>query len=154
MYLLVTEVDAEINVTALADSTELKAGKCVADHTLVSEAEMQKIRPEYADRFPETLLDGLPPERDVAHAIVTEEGHIPPFKPVYKLSPAENAEAQRQIIEGLRREIIEPSSSPYGAPVLFVRKKDGSLRMCVDYRALITVTPIVDYGYATEQISP
>jgi len=140
MYLFVTNVDNDFNVTALTDSTELKAGKRIADHTLVSAAEMQKIRQEYADRFPETLPDGSPPKRDVAHAIVTEEGHVPPFKPIYRLSPTENTEAHRQIIEGIRRGIIEPSSSPYGAPVLFVRKKDGSLRMCVDYRALNKIT--------------
>ena len=59
---------------------------------------------------------------------------------MYRLSPAENAEVRRQVSDGLRRGIIEPSASPYGTPVLFVRKKDGSLRMCVDYRALNKIT--------------
>jgi len=77
----------------------------------------------------------LPPERDVAHAIATEPG-APPFKLIYRLSPAENAEIERQIAESLRRGIAEPSSSSLGALVLFVKKKDGSLCMCVDYRAL------------------
>ena len=63
-----------------------------------------------------------------------------PFKPIHELSPKENAEVKRQVAEGLRQQIIEPSSSPYGAPVLFVRKKDGSLRMSVDYRALNKIT--------------
>ena len=75
----------------------------------------------------------------MAHTLSTESG-VPPFKPIYRLSPAEDAEVDCQIAEGLRRGIIEPSSSPFGAPVLFVRKKDGSLRMCVDYRALNKMT--------------
>ena len=56
---------------------------------------------------------------------------------LFRFSPKENAEVKRQVAEGLKQQIIEPSSSPYGAPVLFVRKKDDSLRMCVDYRTLI-----------------
>ena len=65
---------------------------------------------------------------------------VPPFKPIYRLSPKENAEVKLQVAQGLRQQIIESSSSPYGAPVLFVRKKDNSLRMCVDYRALNKIT--------------
>ena len=97
---------------------------------------MQSVLHELKDCFPESLPDGLPPERDVAHTIPTEPS-VPPFKPIYRLSPKENAEVMRQVAEGLKQQIIEPSSSPYGAPVLFVRKKDDSLRMCVDYRTLI-----------------
>jgi hypothetical protein len=56
------------------------------------------------------------------------------------MSPLELAELKKQIKEMLVIGIIEPSSSPYGAPVLFVQKKDGSLRMCTDYRALNKLT--------------
>ena len=100
---------------------------------------MQSVLHELKDCFPESLPDGLPPERDVAHTIPTEPS-VPPFKPIYRLSPKENAEVMRQVAEGLKQQIIEPSSSPYGAPVLFVRKKDDSLRMCVDFRALNKIT--------------
>ena len=56
------------------------------------------------------------------------------------MSPHELAEVRRQLNEYLEKGWIRPSSSPFGAPILFVRKKDGSLRMCVDYRALNSAT--------------
>jgi len=82
----------------------------------------------------------LPPERNTAHTIPLEPGHKPPFRPIYRLSPVELAEVENQVTELLKNGLIEPSSSPYGAPVLFVTKKDGSLRMCIDYRALNKIT--------------
>ena len=86
----------------------------------------------------QALLDGLLPERDVAHTIPTELGHVPPFRPTYRFGPVQNAEVQHQVAEGPRMQIVEPSSSPYQASVLFVKKKNGSLR--VDYRGLKKVT--------------
>jgi len=79
----------------------------------------------------------LPPERPVSHTIPLEDPQaLPPFKPVYRLSKPEQAECMEQIKALLEKGHIVPSSSPYGAPILFVQKKDGGLRMCVDYRAL------------------
>ncbi|KAJ9519333.1 hypothetical protein QJQ45_023132 [Haematococcus lacustris] len=69
-----------------------------------------------------------------------ETDALPPYKRPYKLSPKEEAEVKRQVSELQARGLIEPSSSPYGAPVLFVEKKDGSVRVCVDYRALNKLT--------------
>ncbi|GJP70425.1 hypothetical protein CLOP_g1368, partial [Closterium sp. NIES-67] len=74
------------------------------------------------------------------HTIPVEPGKLPPFRPLYRLSPAEYEEAKQQIEEYLRKGWIEPSASPYGAPILFVNKKGGGLRMCVDYRALNKIT--------------
>ena len=76
---------------------------------------------------------GLPPERPVCHTILLERFS---FKPVYRLNKPEQAECMAQIKALLEKDHIEPSSSPYGAPILFFQKKDGSLCMCVDYRAL------------------
>ncbi|KAJ9525170.1 hypothetical protein QJQ45_020696, partial [Haematococcus lacustris] len=90
---------------------------------LVTDAELQAVLDEYSDVF-QDMPPGLPPDRG---------------RP-YKLSPKEEAEVKRQVSELQARGLIEPSSSPYGAPVLFVEKKDGSLRMCVDYRALNKLT--------------
>ncbi len=132
--MLVTKTDEGVHVSAVTKNDKSGSQQSHADSTLVPQSELQSILHEYKDYFPEVLHDGLPPERDVAHTIPTEAG-VPPLKPIYRLSPAENAEVERQITEGLRRGIIEPSSSPFEASVLFVRKKDGSLRMCVDYRA-------------------
>ncbi|KAJ9506472.1 hypothetical protein QJQ45_019457 [Haematococcus lacustris] len=72
----------------------------------------------------------------VGHTIMTPPGAEAPYKRMYKLSPREEAEVKKQVAELLAKGLIEPSSSPYGAPILFVQKKDGSLRMCIDYRAL------------------
>ena len=98
--------------------------------------ELQGLLEEYADLFPEQLPKGRPPKRTVEFEIKTEEGAIPPNKPPYKLSPKEYEELQAQIHDLLSQGHIRPSTSPYNVPVLFVPKKDGRWRMCVDYRAL------------------
>ncbi|KAJ9524152.1 hypothetical protein QJQ45_004880 [Haematococcus lacustris] len=106
---------------------------------LVTDAELQAALDEYSDVF-QDMPPGLPPDRGVGHTIRMETDALPPYKRPYKLSPKEEAEVKRQVSELQARGLIEPSSSPYGAPVLFVEKKDGSLRMCVDYRALNKLT--------------
>ncbi|CAI7769555.1 unnamed protein product, partial [Closterium sp. NIES-54] len=101
--------------------------------------QMQVLAEEFKEVF-ETIPNGLPPDRAVGHTIPVEPGKVPPFRPLYRLSPAEYEEAKQQIEEYLRKGWIEPSASPYGAPILFVNKKGGGLRMCVDYRALNKIT--------------
>ena len=59
---------------------------------------------------------------------------------MYRLSQREKAEVETQVKDLLARGWIEPSTSPYGAPIVFAQKKDGTLRMCVDYRALNNIT--------------
>ena len=98
--------------------------------------QLHELLKEYADLFPEQLPKGRPPKREVEFEIKTEEGATPPSKPPYRLSPKEHEELQAQIDDLLAQGHIRPSTSPYGAPVLFVPKKDGRWRMCVDYRAL------------------
>ena len=71
------------------------------------------------------------------HTITLPYGHVPPYGPRFRHTPREKEELERQVSEGIAKGIIEPSSAPYGSPVIFVKKKDGSLRMCIDYRALI-----------------
>ena len=98
------------------------------------------VMEEFADVFPEKLPDGLPPDRGDAMKIETEPTADPPFRPVIRLSIAELDELRKQLDDLLSKGFIKPSTSPYGAPVLFVRKKDGTLRMCVDYRGLNKIT--------------
>ena len=94
----------------------------------------------YADVFPADLPSGLPPARDVDHRIELEPHTSPPSRPTYRLSPTELDELRKQLEDLTQHGFIQPSRSPFGAPVLFVKKKGGELRMCVDYRALNKIT--------------
>ena len=82
------------------------------------------------------MPDGLPPDRGVDHTIPLTDLTKTPFRHPYSLSPLEMAEAKSQIKDLLQKGFIQPRQSPFGAPSLIVQKKDGSLRMCIDYRAL------------------
>ncbi len=94
----------------------------------------------YRDVFPDELPPGLPPSRDIDHRIELIPGSVPPSRPTYRLSAAELEELRKQLAELTAAGFIQPSKSPFGAPILFVKKKDGSMRMCVDYRALNNIT--------------
>ena len=97
---------------------------------------LEKLIQEYHDLFPEKLPKGIPPMREVQHHIDVEPGSKTPYQPPYRLGPAEQDELEEQIKDLLAQGFIRPSCSPYGAPILFVPKKDGRWRMCIDYRAL------------------
>ena len=100
---------------------------------------LRQVIREFWDVF-QNLPNRLPRERNVSHTIPLEHGHKPTWGPVYRMSQAEKEELSRQLADMLAKGHIEPSTSPYGAPVLFVHKKDGGLRLCVDYRALNRLT--------------
>ncbi|GKC15183.1 putative nucleotidyltransferase, ribonuclease H [Tanacetum coccineum] len=93
--------------------------------------------------FPEVFPDdlpGLPPSRQVEFKIDLVPGAAPVARAPYRLAPSEMKELSEQLKELLEKGFIRPSSSPWGAPVLFVKKKDGSFRMCIDYRELNKLT--------------
>ena len=85
-------------------------------------------------------LPGMPPDRDIDFCIDLEPGTHPISIPPYRMAPAELRELKAQLQELLSKVFIRPSASPWGAPVLCVKKKDGSFRMCIDYRKLNKVT--------------
>ncbi|GJZ40536.1 hypothetical protein Tco_0587099 [Tanacetum coccineum] len=98
--------------------------------------------PEFKD-FPEVFpedLSGLPPTRQVEFQIDLVPGAAPVARAPYRLAPSEMKELSEQLKELSDKGFIRPSSSPWGAPVLFVKKKDGSFRMCIDYRELNKLT--------------
>ncbi|KAI3727700.1 hypothetical protein L6452_16318 [Arctium lappa] len=98
-----------------------------------------RIVRDYSDVFPEDL-PGLPPERLVEFQIDLTPGAASIACAPYRLAPTEMKEMMTQLQELLEKGFIRPISSPWGAPVLFVKKKDGSMRMCIDYRELNKVT--------------
>eukprot|EP00253_Pinus_taeda_P005349 PITA_05349 len=94
---------------------------------------------EFADVFPEEIL-GLPPRRDIDFTIELVPGAAPVSRAPYRMSIPELTELKMQLQELLEKNYIRPSVSPWGAPVLFVKKKDDTLRMCIDYRQLNKLT--------------
>ncbi|KAL1947004.1 hypothetical protein VTO73DRAFT_13965 [Trametes versicolor] len=95
---------------------------------------------EFADIFSKSQADILLEHRPYDLKITLEDGGVPPLGPIYSLSKLELDTLREYIDENLRSGFIRLSNSPCGAPVLFVKKKDGSLRLCVDYRGLNKIT--------------
>jgi hypothetical protein len=122
--------------------TRLEEGAC--HHLSIDDKESNPIEAirivsEFPDVFPEAL-PGMPPEMKVEFAIELIPGTAPISKRDYQVSGPELVELKMQIDELLEKGYIRPSTSPWAAPVLFVEKKDGTKRMCIDYRAMNEVT--------------
>ena len=104
-----------------------------------SEVDAIPVVKEFPDVFP-VELPGLPPVREIEFTIDLMPGTTPISKAPYRMAPLELRELKIQLQELLDKGLIRPSVSPWGAPVLFVKKKDGSMRLCIDYRELNKVT--------------
>ncbi|GJW95963.1 putative reverse transcriptase domain-containing protein [Tanacetum coccineum] len=117
------------NITATKDEDKSKE-KRLGDVPVVQ---------EFPEVFPEDL-PGIPPTRQVEFRIDLVPGATPVARAPYRLAPSEMKELAEQLQELTDKGFIRPSSSPWGAPVLFVKKKDGSFRMCIDYRELNKLT--------------
>ena len=85
-------------------------------------------------------ISGMLPARVIEFTIVLVPETTPISKAPYRMAPPEMSELKTQLQELLDKDYIRPSASPWGAPILFVKKKDGSMRLCIDYRELNNVT--------------
>ena len=119
-HVVATEADtcAEGDVVSSVDSDTMHWNYIVAEYSNVFEP------------------PGMPAKRDTVHRIELEPGSVPPYKQQYRVSTAELAEVRWQLNEYLEKGWIHPSCLPYGAPIDFIRKKTGEVRMTVDYQAL------------------
>jgi hypothetical protein len=107
--------------------------------SLESPVERIPVVYEYPDVFSDKL-PGMSPDRDIEFAIELQPRTAPISKRPYRMPSAELAELKKQLQELLDKGFIRRSTSPWGCPALFVKKKDESLRLCVDYRPLNAVT--------------
>jgi hypothetical protein len=94
---------------------------------------------EFHDVFPKEL-PGMPPNRDIEFVIELKPDTAPIYKTPFRMTTPESVELKEHIRELVEKGFIHPSSSPWGAPMIFVPKKDGTQRLFVDYRALNEVT--------------
>ncbi|GKG11251.1 hypothetical protein Tco_0342651, partial [Tanacetum coccineum] len=110
---------------------------------LAQVTEKEPSKKQLQDDFPEVFpndLPRLPPPRQVEFRIELVPEATPVARAPYRLTLSELKELSDQLNELLEKGFIRPSSSPWGALVLFVKKKDGSFRMCIDYRELNKLT--------------
>ncbi|KAJ8627576.1 hypothetical protein MRB53_020883 [Persea americana] len=125
-------------ISALQADRMIKSG-CAGYLAFITEDNLSKavedipVVCEFPDVFPEEI-PGLPPVREIDFTIELVPGTAPISRAPYRMAPAELRELKAQLQDLLDRGFMRPSVSPWGAPVLFVKKKDGSMCMCIDYR--------------------
>ena len=95
------------------------------------QVDLEKVVSEYDILFQEPK--GLSPKKEIVHDIILQQDVPLPNIGMYRLSTLKNAEIKKQVQELLEKGFIRPSTSPCGSPIVLVRKKDGSWRMCIDY---------------------
>ncbi|GJZ12009.1 hypothetical protein Tco_0546768 [Tanacetum coccineum] len=142
--------EARLNIISYSKTQEymLKGSPVFLAHVTTKEVEDKSEKKRLEDvpivqDFPEVFLEDLPgltPTRQVEFQIDLIPGVAPVARAPYRLAPSEMKELSEQLKELSDKGFIRPSSSPWGAPILFVKKKDGSFRMCIDYRELNKLT--------------
>jgi len=136
-------INQEGEIAATANGVQLAAAVAGWNQKLVPELQMENLKREFKTIFDDVgHYDTLPDMGNGGEHPITLDPNekYKGFKRMYRLSPRELEEIKKQVAHLLSLGMIEPSNSPYGAPVLFVDKPDGSLRMCIDYRALNKIT--------------
>jgi hypothetical protein len=132
-------LDSPIHGTHVLQLSSVLAATPSIHHTTAQNLEDIPVAYEFSDIFLEDLA-GMLPDQDVEFIIEIQPGTTHIFRRPYKMTPKELAELKVQLNELLDKGYMHPSFSPWGYPALFVKKKDQSLRLCVDYRPLNAVT--------------
>jgi hypothetical protein len=132
-------------VVSLQDPEEVCATSQTESGYLTNEDPLLRQIPEeyheYKDLFKEEKgIEALPQHGQWDHEIPLEKDKEPPFSPIYQMSESDLGTLREYIDENLAKGFIRPSTSPAGSPVLFVPKKDGKKRLCIDYRKLTAIT--------------
>jgi hypothetical protein len=126
-------------ITKLVETAKGVANRAHVNQLDSSQGSEVPVVNEFPDVFP-VELPGMPPDQDIEFVIELKPGTALIFKTPFRMTTPELAELKEHIKELLEKGFIRPSSSPWGATVIFVPKKDGTQRLCVDYRALNQVT--------------
>jgi hypothetical protein len=125
----------EVEYLATIHSSRAYCKKSVSKPTL----EEVPVVCEYPDVFHEEL-PGMPPDRDIEFIIELIPKTAPVAQRPYRMNPQELIEFKKQLDDMLRKGLIRPSATPWGSPIIFVDKRDGTIHLCVDYRKLNDVT--------------
>ncbi|XP_010692877.2 uncharacterized protein LOC104905919 [Beta vulgaris subsp. vulgaris] len=131
---MIIENDTEIVPEGIRYVNQMEGGK--KEESIIEEISVVR---EFLDVFPGDL-PGLPSHRVVDFHIDLVSGATPISRASYRMAPAEMAELKKQLEELLKKDYIRPSVSPWGAPVLFVKKKDGTKRLYIDYQGINKIT--------------
>ncbi|QRV82130.1 Retrotransposable element Tf2 protein [Ceratobasidium sp. AG-Ba] len=122
----------------LHTSPIVKSGE--PDLEIAATSELPSRYSEFAKIFTEEEISPLPPHRPYDCEITLKPDAVPRHGPIYSLGPKEDEELRKTVTKQLEAGLIRPSKSPMASPVIFVKKKNGSLRMCIDYRKLNEMT--------------
>ncbi|MCO5548361.1 hypothetical protein L7F22_001818 [Adiantum nelumboides] len=129
------------NMIFVKDSLNGNNETQVNENGMQEDLELSNFLNQFRDVFIDDIPRELPPKGgDDDHMIELIPGSSLPNKPLYRVSKAQQEEIMRQVNEMVEKGMVRPSSSPFCSPILLVQKKDGTYRMCVDYRALNRIT--------------
>jgi hypothetical protein len=134
--MLCNQPDTELFVMSYQSSPGSSTIKDPQNPSIVDDSDLSSVPSEYhefADLFSKTESERLPPHRPHDHAIPLDPGTMPTFGPIYSMSLKELEALKDDCKANLRKGYIRYSYSPCGAPVLFIKKADGTVQLCVDY---------------------
>ena len=126
-------------ITELVVTAKGVANRVMVNQLHATQGSEVPVVNEFPNVFPEELL-GMPPDQEIEFVIDLMPSTVPIYKSPYRMATPELVELKEHIKELLEKGFVRPSSSPWGPPVIFVSKKHGTQRLCMDYHALNEVT--------------